>query len=253
MDRTQALTHCSRAVFTAPGALRFYAKRYPDIPASRMTVIENGYDESAFADAERGIVRNPPSTRPLLLVHSGTIYASERDPRPLFSALSELLQAGRVGPDDFKLVLRATGDDRYIGGLVDSAGIGSIVSLQPGVPYSAALAEMLNADGLLVLQAANCNYQIPAKLYEYLRAGRPILALTDPAGDTAGALRSAGVDTIAPLDSTQQIAQAVLRFIALLREGRAPLPSAKVIVESSRRARTAELARQFEQVRAGNA
>ena len=37
------------------------------------------------------------------------------------------------------------------------------------------------ADALLVLQASNCNEQIPAKLYEYLRTGRPILC-TDRSG-----------------------------------------------------------------------
>ena len=48
--------------------------------------------------------------------------------------------------------------------------------------------------------AANCNDQIPAKAYEYLRvsAARLLLALTDPAGDTADVIRRAGIDTIAP-------------------------------------------------------
>jgi hypothetical protein len=249
----QTIKHCERAVFTAAGALRLCAERYGKSAESRMTVIENGFDESAFAEAEQCVDHRPTAGKPLLIVHSGTIYASARDPRPLFSALSELLQSGRLGPDELKLVLRATGDDHFIGGLVEAAGIGSIVSLQPSVPYRVALAEMMSADGLLLLQAANCNYQIPAKLYEYLRAGRPILALTDPRGDTAGVLQRACVDTIAPLDSKEQIAQAVLRFTALLREGRAPIPSAKVIDKSSRRARTAELAHQFEQVAAGPA
>ncbi len=244
----QVLTRCSRAVFTAPGALRYYAERYPEIPESRMTVIENGYDEFAFGDAEQAVVHATSAKRPLVIVHSGTIYATERDPRPFFAALSELLHTGRIGPDDLRLVLRATGDDRYVGGLVESAGISSIVSLQPGVPYRAALAEMLSADGLLVLQAADCNFQIPAKLYEYLRAGRPILALTDPQGDSAGVLRSAGMDTIAPLDSQEQIAQAVLRFVGLLREGRAPVPAAGAIAASSRRARTIEFARVLDAV-----
>ena len=44
--------------------------------------------------------------------------------------------------------------------------------------------------GLLLLQASNCNDQVPAKAYEYLRCHRPVLALTDPAGDTAELLRS---------------------------------------------------------------
>jgi len=50
---------------------------------------------------------------------------------------------------------------------------------------------------LLLLQASNCNSQIPAKVYEYLRAGKPILALTDPEGDTATLLRNLGINTIA--------------------------------------------------------
>ena len=95
---------------------------------------------------------------------------------------------------------------------------------------------MLNADGLLVLQAANCNHQIPAKIYEYLRAGRPILALTDLAGDTAGALQRLGIDTIAALDSTPQIAQALLRFIALVREGRVTVGAAASIRANINRA-----------------
>src|SRR6185295_16036630 len=48
----QALAHAARSVFTAPGALRLYAERYPEIPADRLAVIENGYDESSFAGAE---------------------------------------------------------------------------------------------------------------------------------------------------------------------------------------------------------
>ena len=64
--------------------------------------------------------------------------------------------------------------------------------LAPPIGYGEALAEMISSDALLILQASNCNDQIPAKLYECLRARRPILGLTDPAGDTAAALRAAG-------------------------------------------------------------
>ena len=101
---------------------------------------------------------------------------------------------------------------------------------------------MLAADGLLVLQAANCNDQVPAKLYEYLRARRPILALTDLAGDTAAVLRDAGVDTIAPLDSQDDIAELLMRFLDLLRQQRAPMAKEAKVAAASRRARTGELA-----------
>jgi hypothetical protein len=207
-----------------------------------MAIIENGYDESAFAGAVPAGTADSPG-KGLVLVHSGTVYPSERDPRPFFGALSELQGNGRIRPGELKVVLRASGSDDYLRGLIERNGIGGIVVLEPAIPYRAALAEMLAADGLLVLQASNCNYQVPAKLYEYLRARRPILALTDPAGDTAAVLRDAGIDTIAPLDSQEEIARLLVRFLDSLRQQRAPVASEAAVAAASREARTVELAR----------
>ena len=246
----QALKHCERAVFTAPGAVALYEQRYPDIPKSRLRIIENGYDESSFSGAEHGTERAGPRDGPLVIVHSGSVYPSERDPRPFFGALSDLRARGVIKAGDLRIVLRATGCDDYLRGLIEQNGIGAIVSLEPTLPYRAALAEMLAADALLVLQASNCNYQVPAKLYEYLRARRPILALTDPVGDTAAVLKQAGIDSIAPLDSRQEIASLLTRFLDLLRQKRAPVAREDSIASASRRARTAEFARVLDEVAA---
>jgi len=150
-------------------------------------------------------------------------------------------------------VLRATAHDDYLGGLIAEHGIADLVQLAPHVPYRDALAEMLNADGLLILQASNCNHQVPAKLYEYLRARRPILALTDSDGDTAATLRQAGIDSIAPLDQKDAIIAMLPRFLEQVRSGTAPLASAAVIAAHSRRARTEQLALLLDQVSASHA
>jgi glycosyltransferase involved in cell wall biosynthesis len=244
----KTLEHCDRAVFTTPGALRLYAERYPHIPVSRLTVIENGYDESAFAGAEK--IAPPAGSRsaPLVLLHSGVVYPSARDPRAFFTALGALRKSGVISSQSLKVVLRATGCDDYLQDLISRCGIDDIVTLQPAVPYRMALAEMLAADGLLLLQASNCNYQVPAKLYEYFRARRPVLALTDPIGDTAVALRQAGIDTIVSLESSDDIAAALRRFIDLLRENRAPVASDLAVDAASRRVRTIELAKVLDSV-----
>jgi len=242
-ERIERITvnNCKRAVFASPGALRLCAERHPDA-GPRLTIIENGYDEASFAAAELEPRHARSSGGPLVLVHSGIVYPSERDPRPFFAALSELRRHGTIHHSNLKIVLRATGNDDYLRGLIASNAIGDIVALQPSLPYRAALAEMLAADGLIVLQAANCNDQVPAKLYEYLRARRPILALTDPRGDTAAALRSAGIDTIARLDSSAEISRLLVRFLDLLRLQRAPVAQEAAIAAASRRSRTRELA-----------
>ncbi|TFW30706.1 glycosyltransferase [Massilia horti] len=242
----QTVARCSVAVCTTPGTIRIYQARFPDIPAERFALIENGYDEENFAQAE--LAPPPGAGAPFVLVHSGVIYPSERDPVPLFAALAELQAQGTLSAANFRLVLRATGHDEYLAQLVKEHGIGELVALEPHLPYRAALAEMLGAGGLLVLQASNCNHQIPAKLYEYLRAGRPILALTDPLGDTAAALRSAGIDTIAPLDSKEAIGEALAHFVPLAQAGRAPVASNAAVAANSRQARTAQLARLLDRV-----
>ena len=236
----KTVLHCQRAVCTTPGAIHTYRTRFPDIPASRFALLENGFDEENFADAESlAEATKGPRFR---LVHSGVIYPSERDPIPMFEALAELKSQGRIRADSFELVLRATGHDDYLARLIADAGVKDLVTLAPHVSYRDALAEMVTAGGLLILQATNCNHQVPAKLYEYLRARRPILALTDPIGDTAATLRKAGIDTIAPLDSKAAIAEAMLRFLALAEAGTAPLASSADINANSRRARTGVLA-----------
>jgi hypothetical protein len=176
-----------------------------------------------------------------LLVHSGALYPEERDPRALYGALAELKRSGKVDKDSLKLVLRSTGHDRYHKDLVVAQGIDDIVSVEPALPYRAALREMLDADGLLVLQAANCNHQVPAKIYEYLRARRPILALTDPSGDTAAVLKSIGAATPIPLDDREAIERGLLRFLESVRSGKARVASTEDVRRHSRLARTDQL------------
>ncbi len=244
----KAVNRSSRIVLTTPGAVKDIEKRFPQIPASRFCLIENGYDEESFATAEAIITRKQSESKQIVLVHSGIIYPSERDPIPLFGALADLSQQGLISPAGLKIILRATAHDSYLLELIDQYGIGEIVFLAPPVSYQEALSEMLTADGLLILQASNCNNQIPAKLYEYLRARRPILALTDPVGDTAAALINLGIDTIAPLDSKDGIMQKLLHFLTLIRENNAPIVSIEKVMKNSRRSKSKELAAVFDRV-----
>lgn len=245
----RTVRYAARCVFTTPGAVATYRARYPQVPPERFTLIENGYDEENFHQAEAlAPPHQTPGTGPLLLVHSGIIYPSERDPVPLFAALAALLAAGRIGPDTLHVRLRAAIHDEFLQELIAEYEVGSIVSLAPHVPYREALTEMLTADGLLVLQASNCNSQIPAKIYEYLRARRPILALTDADGDTAATLRQAGIDTIGPLDSRDGIMAALMDFIGKVQTGTAPLAPIATVLANSRRSRAAELGALLDEV-----
>lgn len=243
----RVLLRSARAVFTTSGTLRMYQERYPEVPAARLRVIENGYDEENFAAAERKLPAVAPN-RPLTLVHSGILYPSERDPTAFFGALQDLKRAGSLDASRLRIILRATGHDAHIATLIAQFEVGDLVELAPAIAYEDALAEIMTADGLLLFQAANCNHQIPAKLYEYLRAGRPVFALTDDAGDTAVTLRAAGLDAIAPLDQRTVIAVRLTKFIADIVTGSAKLAIPELAARYSRRSQARELAALLEEL-----
>lgn len=238
----ETIRHCDYAVFTTPGVIRMYSQRYPEVPTSRWKKIENGFDEENFRQAQELVPTGKRPTNKIILVHSGLLYPSERDPSAFFAALAELRQAGALSSASLEIVLRASGYEEHLQRMIDACGLQDMVRLAPAIPYREALAEMLNADGLLIFQASNCNHQIPAKIYEYLRARRPILALTDPAGDTAGVLRAAGIDTLVPLDSKELIVIGLRDFLARIGAGNAPIAASSIMAGHTRESRTGELA-----------
>lgn len=238
-----------RVVVTTPGAARDYRARYPQFDGTNIHIVENGFDEDAFAHAQARIatrreVQAVPGRR-LTLLHSGVIYPSERDPASLFDAIAILKARGEQIATRLDIVLRATGNDALYQRMIDERQIGEIVRLEPPVEYVAALEEMLTVDGLLILQASNCNAQVPAKIYEYFRAERPIVALTDPAGDTAATLLRAGAGLIAPLDSVDGIAAALREFVQRIDAGQWRSMAATTSAQYSREHRTAEIAEVF--------
>ena len=229
-------------VFTTPGAAHMYRERYPEA-AERIVVIENGYDEDAFAAVERGkrarLALNPGA---VTLLHSGIVYPSERNPTQLFVALGRLRASGRIQPGRLKLRFRAAEQIGMLQHLAALHGVEAFIDICPPFGYQDALHEMLCADALLVMQGAGCNAQIPAKIYEYLRTRRPILCLSDPAGDTVALLRQAGMNATARLASADEIEAVLPVFIEAVRAGTASQPEALAVFGASRHGRTRALA-----------
>lgn len=238
----KAVKYASRIIFTAPSTLKMYRKRYPALSEEKCLLIPNGYDERDFVGlTERASVKASADSL-VRLLHTGLIYPEERDPRPFFAALSRLKREGKISNLVLRVSFRAAGSESLFQRMIDHAGISDMVELQPHVPYHQALQECADANALLVFQAANCDHQIPAKVYEYLRLRKPIFALTSHAGDTASLLNEIGGATIANLSEEQDIYVALPNFLAAVRQGLHPLPDPNKIRRYARRAQAGDLA-----------
>lgn len=135
--------------------------------------IPNGFDREAE------IAPSPPAefdAGKFTLVHTGPLLGPRgRDPRPLLAALRSVAeQQPELGERVELLVVgRSEYDERR---LVEGAGVAGVVRHLGHLPRREALALQRAADSLVLLTSpATC--EATGKLYEYLAADRPIIAL----------------------------------------------------------------------------
>jgi len=197
-------------VANTPRARDLLQRAYPQY-AVKMTSITNGYDPEAF---EPNPVP-PLSGSTIEIVHTGTIYAN-RSPNPFLEAVQNLDPAALAGR-----ALRV----RFIGGVVSEKQRSEIeplmrevsnarVFLEDHVPHSQSTRAMVEADFLLLLDTPGRRAGVPAKLYEYIGAGRPILALAELESDVAWVLRENGaVHRVAPPLDPEAIRRALTELL----------------------------------------
>jgi glycosyltransferase involved in cell wall biosynthesis len=238
----EVVKYSSYLIFTADSTRRMYVERYPELVDGRCLLIPNGYDEEDFKSVKFSADVQKGHDAPIRLLHAGVLYPDIRDPRPFFNALSRLTREGRVTAKNLRVDLRAAGSEDYYARIIETLGITHIVRVLPALPYHISLQDCADADGLLLFQGARCNHQIPAKVYEYLRIGKPILALTDQGGDTAALLRETNGATIVNLAEEQAIYDSLPLFLGSLRDGSHALPDHRKVVSFSREHHALELA-----------
>jgi glycosyltransferase involved in cell wall biosynthesis len=217
------IRHADGLVWNTPRVRDRLREAYP-ARADTMVAIENGFDPEGYPDR----TRQPGDAGVVDVLHAGMVYMG-RDPRPLFDAL-KLLQSRRTDglpsirisflglKQDFTVDLESEARRR---GLEDS------IRVEGHLPYEATLQRMVDADVLLLLDSPGRHMGVPAKLYEYLGAGRPVLALAERDGDIAAVLRH-GAGTFRIVDPRQpgEIADALEQLVGVLPTTYRPADSA---------------------------
>ena len=148
-----------------------------------VALIMNGFDPHDFPATPAS---RPDRAESLHILFTGHIYTGYRDPTPLFEAMRLL------GPERSGVLVEFIGTNT--GGIVDLAcdrGVEDRVVVRAPVPYRESLALQMAADVLLHLQWNHPTEAgtIPGKLFEYIGARRPILAIGCETGSVARIIR----------------------------------------------------------------
>jgi glycosyltransferase involved in cell wall biosynthesis len=173
-----------------------------------ITVIDNGYDSDDYKYLH---TKNNGKFR---LVYTGGFYSGTQDPNGFFSALSNLLDRSEIKKDKLEVRI-ATGNHAYINGVIRAYPLlKDTLTILPFVPRKESLKEQLNASVLVFVRGKNKESYggCGVKLYEYLYAKRPILALTPGHSPSARVIRQCGAGRVIEPDDIPMIEESIMAY-----------------------------------------
>lgn len=232
------LTEPDRVVVTADETRVDFVDRIPGLDPDRVAVIPNGFDRDDFPAGPRA-----PGWDRFRLHYVGQLTAG-RSIAPLLRVIDAFLAAEPAA--------RAVTEVRCVGPReiendeeVRRAGLDDVVRFEPPVPHAEAVRILLDAHVILLVEHLGERGGLIAqgKLYECLRAGRPLLAVVPPgAVDRLIRAHEAGLPTDGsdPGPGVDFLRRA---FAAWSRRELLTTPPPASLARYERRTLTAELAR----------
>jgi len=155
------------------------------ITGAPVTVIPNGFDPSLLP------VEAPPPARKFTILYAGTLVPVRQDPRPVFRALDLCLKRSLIPRAELEVVFLGTRPESVKAVLSEDFN-DLPISVLPRQPHRSALALQTQASVLLLLAHASERGIMTGKIFDYLAANRPILAVPDDRNTTALVLKSTG-------------------------------------------------------------
>jgi glycosyltransferase involved in cell wall biosynthesis len=193
----RVLQHADSIVTISPSC----ATDLASLAHRKIEVINNGYDPEDF--------KNPLSeslANTFQLTHVGSMN-SDRNPAVLWSVLANLKT--KIGPDfDKNLSLVLIGNvDGSILQAIDKHGLTSHLTHIPKLNHDEAIIKMRTSQ-VLLLPINNIPQQngiLPGKMYEYMGAGRPIIAFGLSESDAAKILEETGSGKLFAYDDENEL------------------------------------------------
>lgn len=183
----QVMHRSARVICNTDPLAERYRERYSDLDSGRFVTITNGFDPDDYGNLPLDPTGKPNDD--MILAYAGNLYG-DRDPGPLFQALSRFHAEADAGISRCRLIFIGTTAEDRIRRQAEEAGIAEKVEFVPPVSREECLHRLANADVLLLMQPG-AELQIPAKLFEYLQLRKPILTLAGE-GATRRMIQSTG-------------------------------------------------------------
>jgi glycosyltransferase involved in cell wall biosynthesis len=218
---------------------------YPGLRAEKFVTIPNGYDEAPWNNVSRRDLRaSETSGQEFVITYAGSID-EERTPEPIFQAVRRLIDAGELDIERLRFDFIGwceTVKGRPLEAVAAWYGLNGRVHVEDALIKTETFRRLAQS-ALLLLLAEGLTLQVPSKAYEYLRAGRPVLALAPREGAVADLFATAGGAWVVEPSDGPGIGAALREAYLGWSKGRdARLPDPRVVSRFDRAGLAGELA-----------
>ncbi len=167
-------------------------------------VITNGFDED---DIYKGILEKD---KKFSIAHIGTLVKS-RNPETLWKVLKQLVNENESFKKDLEIKLVGK-VDFFVKEQLEKYGLSSFLHKIDYLPHSEVIKEQQKTKVLLLLvnQTKNAKAIVTGKIFEYLAAEVPVLAIGPTDGDLADILKATGSGLISDFNDENQLKENIL-------------------------------------------
>jgi glycosyltransferase involved in cell wall biosynthesis len=237
----KVIAHADIVIANAPRAAERLRQAFPPHQHKIQTIL-NGFDPENF-----DIVPGRHSTNGTLhILHTGEMYCG-RDPKPFLDVMQDIHCNGNGDENSPPIRVHFLGRSEMgchqFRTEIERRGLNHLIEISGQVPYNQATQAMTRSDILLLFDTPGRRAGVPAKLYEYIGVGRPVLALAERDSDVAWVLRESGtLHRMASPSDPLQIKQALAELIDEITANRLSPASEKQRLLFTRQAMAGRLA-----------
>ncbi len=207
-------------------------------------VIPSGYDEADFSfhPDEKSEIKRKDYFK---IVYCGSLSPSA-DPEPFFKAFSKLIREEKTAGSKIRLVHLGNFFGIDLDNLLKKYKLSEYIQRLGYLPHKKALKEMSSADLLLLLisEGEGKDQISTGKIFEYLYAKKPILALVPPSGADGELIKRFKRGRVISPEKIDEIKEGILYFFK--RKERPPLLDEKDLNFFERKYLTSRLAQVFD-------
>ncbi len=209
-----ALRQASKVIFATNAMREGYSDRYPWIEKEKIVTITNGYDNYDFKHFR---LKERAEEKKLLITFTGTFNDNvppldiDQSPFYFLQGLSRLLKEKDIAENIRICFVGDFGKNNEV--LVKEMGLENVVELKGHVSHDKCLQYQADAD-LLLLIIYTCEWSksvLTGKLFEYIGARKPILALV-PEGEAKDLIVKEGLGKTVDPGDIEGIKDTILEY-----------------------------------------